>query len=214
MAFPTTGILDTFTGADENPIVTNWTVKIRPTDDNLKRLSNTLQNEFQGGIGSGWYDISTYGPDSEVWATVTTKGPTNGDQIRLYLRLVDVGLSTVDGYEARLVSVDAGTDAVRIFRLDNGSSSQLGVDISQEFTDGDGFGFEAIGSTLAVYRKSAGVWTLLDTRTDSTYTAAGYLGVQFTQSGVGSPVLDDFGGGTVVVGAAPLTRPTLSPLRW
>jgi hypothetical protein len=60
----------------------------------------------------------------------------------------------------------------------------------------------------------SGAWSLLGSRTDSTYTAAGKIGVKINDSGLNGR-FDDFGGGTVVGGApSPSLRTVQSNLRW
>lgn len=201
MPFPTTGILDTFAGADANPITTNWTSPARTGDQNLRIVSNTLRNEFQGAEGSAYYDLSQFGPDCEIYATLTTK-PANDDQVRLYLRLKDVGTANIDAYEIRLTGL-VGTDSVQIFRVDDNSATLLGSGFTQEFASGDALGGSVIDSTISAFRKpNGGQWTLIGSEVDSTYSGPGFLGVKMSQSDPSSPVLDDVGGGTCTVGPA------------
>jgi hypothetical protein len=56
----------------------------------------------------------------------------------------------------------------------------------------DEFGMTIIGSTITVYYKTAlGSWTVIGTRTDSTYSGGGKIGVGITARGG----VDSFGGG-------------------
>lgn len=202
MDFPTTGILDAFTGADENPITTNWTTQLHSGHDHLRRVSNAMQGQGAGTTSSGWYDIAQYGPDSECYVTITAL-PDLNSQVRLHLRLKDLGGTVYDGYQLRLNrNAGAANDQVGIYRVDNAADTLLGAAVTQEFAAGDALGFEAIGSTLKGYHKpAAGSWTELLSRTDATYTAAGFVGV-LTAEAATPIVLDDFGGGKI--GADPL----------
>jgi hypothetical protein len=201
MAFPTTSILDSFTGADENPIATNWSGGVHSSDDQMRRLSNTLRGQPQANA-SGYWDLATFGPDCEVYLTITTQLNIDGDKVLLYLRGTDFGTTTPDGYEVRLIFHPAGTDVVQVYEVTDNNRTQLGADISQNFADGDALGASVIGSTITVYRlPSGGAWTSLGTRTDGTHTGAGRLGITITDSNAPTVVgvFDQFGGGTAVL---------------
>lgn len=208
MAFPTTPLLATFNGADENPLTTNWTCPLKTGDANLRRSSNILISEFQGGIGDGYWDLSPFGPDVEVYATVATTLATDGDHFSLYARLAGVGTATPDGYYLNVVRV-GGTIFIQTWRLDDGNATQLGSDIPTAVVAGDAIGLSCIGNTIRGYYRSVsggGFTELLET-TDTTYPSAGYIGAKVSQSGAPVPALDDFGGGTIV-----LTGPYGTPL--
>ena len=199
MAFPTTGILDNFAGANEDPITTNWTSPMHSGHDALQRLSNSLQGHGAGSFSSGYYDVATYGPDSEVYITITTL-PNVNSQIRLLLRLQNIGVDNWDGYQLRYSHEAAADDEVGIYRMDDTADTLLGATVVQTFSAGDAIGFEMIGDTLKGYRKpAAGAWTELLSRTDSTYDPSGNLGVMIAE-GATAIVLNDFGGGTVSTG--------------
>jgi len=192
MTFPTTGVLDDFNRADQTEnLGSNWTVPLVNGQGSPGIISNTLYDASPND--SAYWNPITPGPDSEVYIDVSTK-QTNNTSINLELRVVDPGLTTRDGYDIRM-RASATTDAFQIRRIDNGTATALGADFSQEWSAGDSWGFEAIGSTLAAYYKTGGSWAQLGTRTDSTYSAAGRIGIitnDATWRG------DNFGGGTVV----------------
>lgn len=194
MPFPTTGILDAFNRADENPI-TGWTALF----NNFRVASNAMKSTTAGS-DFAYYSAATYGPDCEAYMTVATKVPTGG-AMAIIARLVDTGsIATVDGYMVN-VAVAAGTDTITIVRLDNGVGTTLGSSISQEVANGDSIGIECIGSSISCFYKSgAGAWTNLGTRTDTTYSAAGRVGVSVTTDT--SESFDDFGGGTRIASLA------------
>lgn len=196
MAFPTTGLLDDFDGVDENPITTNWTTQIHAGHERLQRVSNYLTADGIGVAGSGWYDQQTFSSDCEAYITLQTL-PDEDSNIRLCARLSAVGTTAPLGYYLILHRQAGVTDEVGIFTMDD---IQIGTFVSQEFAAGDSLGFELIGTALKGYRKTAGVWSLVISETDGTYTGGGFLGV-FYASGATLAELDDFGGGNVV--AAP-----------
>jgi len=185
--FPTTGVLDNFNRADGDDGA-NWNSTFWG-DGSPAIVSNTV---WASTSASAYWSPATYGPDSEVFETIVTK--QSSVRIYLFLRCVNPGASTLDCYTS-VFEVSAGTDFFQIRRIDNGATTTLGANMSQEVTNGDSYGLEMIGSTLTQYYKTAGSWASLGTRTDSTYTAAGNIA-----HGIYNNVYrgDDFGGGTVV----------------
>ncbi len=209
MAFPTTGVIDSFNRANEDPLSDGGKWSIGPDDfggtNNLRVASNEC---FQGVATSsnGYRNDQDYGPDSEVYVTLSVI-PTTA--VLLYLRLVNIGAGTTDGYACYFNF--SGTDDALICRVDNDSLVGLGTAFTPPapYAIGDKLGLEVIGSTLAAYVFQSGSWTQLGTRSDGAYTAAGKIGVRVSDSGSNARV-DDFGGGTVVGGATPLPRPILA----
>lgn len=195
MAFPTTPVLTTFAGADENPLSEggNWPANVDTDDADLQILSNQA-----AGTGAGinsMYWTTTYGPDCEVYVTVPTVGA--GDVASLvYLRIAGQGTATPDGYQARVIMDFGSPHVCLINRMDDGAFTQLGANVEDgTWSNGDQLGMSAIGSTLALYRNG----TALGTRTDATYSAAGKLGLGCTTT---TPRFDSFGGGSI--GGGPL----------
>ncbi len=200
MAFPTTAVLDNF-NRTENPLSDGgkWTGGTWGSTGVL--ATNGTQVYYTGTSSNPQYyrNDQTYGPDCEVYCTVAVKPGSNSGFGWLHARIQQVGSAAADGYVIRIVEVVAGTDTVEIYRLDNGSFTLLGSAFSQELAAGDSVGFEAVGSTLSVYYKaSAGSWTSLGSRTDTTYASAGYIGIGGATNTAFR--LDDFGGGTVATG--------------
>ncbi len=183
MAFPTTGILDNFNRAD-GALGANWG---RPYSNLLGEWAvsgnQCVAGALQNGAVANYWSAATFGADSEVYAIRISGG------FSIALRLADVTGTSPDGYYN-------DTSAGSINRLDNGATTQLGATFTGVTTNGNSAGFEAIGSTFKAYEKSGGTWAELASRTDSTYSAAGYLWITCSLQG---NTLDDFGGGTVIV---------------
>ncbi len=206
MAFPTTSVLDDFNRADSASMGANWTGALWSGEADLDIVSNQAKT-VTGTWNSAYWNPASFGPDCEVFCE------WRANRVLLNLRCVNIGAGTLDGYEA---GVSAAVNALVIFRTDNEVGTQLGAGFAQAFTAGDLIGFEAVGSSLSVYYKAAaGSWTLVGTETDGAYSAAGRIGLEVNAAGI----LDDFGGGTVVVVPAQTDAPeTLrviqSNLRW
>ena len=210
MAFPTTPVLVNFAndgGAPRN--LQAWS----PQDWSTSSLwPSNFQTNADGTAHSpapnagNWFTRQNYGPDCEVYCTVTQK-PTEaiGAYIALYLRVNEIGANTSDGYEMEWDCLSGGTDTVSIYRMENESFAQLtGTFIAaQELTAGDSIGFEAVGATLKIwYKAAAGSWTNIGSTTDNRWTNAGRIGIQGGGAAGASGAIDDFGGGTTITTVA------------
>jgi hypothetical protein len=192
MGFPSTPILDTFTGSDGTDLTVysaNWTLI---TANDLEIQGNAATGTAVATCGVMW-NVADYGPSSEVYVTLSTT-PADGQSVRIFLRYDLVGDT---GYRLRQNKVaGAANDTWLLQRDDADAFTTLGATITQEVSNGDAIGIFMIGSIIAAYYKAvAGSWTELGTREDATYTAAAKLMLFCTDTTVR---LDDFGGGTTV----------------
>lgn len=188
MAFPTTGILDDFNRADESPLVggTNWGDRNAAGD--LKLASNKVQG-ITGSttLNSRYWTPSTFGPDCEAYITVSTL--PNADYFRLWLRLQNPGAAGETGY---MMQWENNANGLRIFKeTARETYTMLVQDAAARFVAGDQLGFEAISTTLTVYKNGT---SALST-TDATTSAAGNIALGIRSN---TCTGDDFGGGTVV----------------
>lgn len=189
MPFPTTSVLDSF-GDTEGPPMTGWTT---PTGvAGLKSASGVCQANAANAFGI-WNSIMG-GADEEVFCTVTT-ATGSGGVVAIFVRAKDVGsAATFDAYGLEIT--EAATDNWAIRTYTNGVPSTIGASFNQEVSNGDSIGLRIIGSTLtAWYKASAGSWTQLAVRTDTTYSAAGYLAASISTT---TGRIDNFGGGEYV----------------
>lgn len=196
--FPTTSVLDNFNRANENPLSDGglWSSTPGPlsTLAALQIVSNAVKWQTSSS-GAVWAD-ATLGADEESYATISTL-PAAGNSIRIWVRVVNPGLTTVNGYD---LSYLQGT-GFQFHICTSGTRTQLGSTISGSLAAGDKFGLSVVGSVLYAWKYTAGAWTLLgsyDTSSDATkYTAAGHIALEIRD---GTAICDDFGGGTVVAG--------------
>jgi RHS repeat-associated protein len=188
--FPSTVVLDTFNRANSASLGASWSTFFgNPTHD---LNSNQCRNPAADGAASwasNYYNFSQYGPDCEAYFTLKVR-PTNEFHI---LARVGGTLSTPNGYAIGFNS--GGPGVHKILRLDNGVATQLGATFSQSIQTNDTVGIRVIGPIISVFHKRAGTWTVLTSRTDSTYSAAGYFGIR---SAIGNWQADDFGGGVYI----------------
>lgn len=186
--FPLTPVLDAFTRAN-GAVGTNFNVY----SGGFNITSNAITPS--GGAASSniaIWSLASFTEDQEAYIKMTTKG-SNGDNIALYLR---GNLASLNSYV--VVALPASNE-INVYRLDAGSATQLGATISQSLSSGDSVGASIVGSTITVYYKaSAGSWTALTTRSDSTYSTGSQIGFGSTVgASTADIVLDDFGGGSL-----------------
>ena len=199
-SFPTTGILDNFNRANEGPPPSaNWTGPVQTGEEGLRVTSNECDQPAGGTAGSGVW-VGTFGPGSECFSTIAAVPTTNGNGQAHFVRVVDPNTAGVDGYLPAYINLGGGIYRdYYTYRLDNNAYTQLGVTVTGTTLGvGDDIGGAIIGSTLRTYRRvGVGLWTEEDStsRTDSTYTAAGRIGMRLDNT----CIADDFGGGTVTL---------------
>lgn len=204
-------LLDDFNRSNTGPpLGGNWSVLYGATDG-LKIVSNHAEPGGSNGLYGEYWNAATYGPDCDVEITVlTVDHSSDWAGIVLMLGLTNPGSATISGYEVDFYLRENGStvDSVHVYRLDNGSTTELGTaDTGFSWSNGVSFKFERIGSTLkAYYRPSGGSWTLAATRTDSTYSSAGYIGVGWWYNNPDLTDLDDFGGSTISSGAYEINK--------
>jgi len=184
-SFPQSSILDTFNRANEGPPPSaSWGGIWENGSVGMVVSGNTCTNASNSNGTSYWG--SSFGPDVEAYLTITAFGAYQG----IAARLAGTLGSSPNGYY-----VQGESNSIEIFRIDGGSFVQLGASISQTISNGDSLGISIVGTTITAYYKvGAGAWTAVGNRTDSTYSAAGKIGVRSAGTSV---VLDGFGGGTI-----------------
>lgn len=202
MAFPTTSVLDNFNRAD-GALGTNWSLAYNYFGAGDPTISG---NVVVCGTGYHvmYWNALTPGADQESYIDVPTKWgsiETPSEGVAVECRMANYAQSTWRGYEVMVLSVTGtGNDTWHVNRIDDHVATQLGATVTREYADGDSVGIEAIGTTIKAYHKSGGTWTEVASRTDSTYNDGGigfYAGRDATNW-----QYDNFGGGTVVGGAA------------
>lgn len=200
MPFPTTPILDSGVGGDEAPLAGNWAGPTYTGEDQLRRISNQIAaNTGVASFGDSYWNASQFQANQEARLTVAAF-PNVGEMLQIEVRLSPL-LGAPNGYTLRFIP-DAGTDILRLRKITAGSTSALGADILQEVAIGDSLGIQCIDdSIMCWYQPAAGAWTLLATRTDSTFIQVGNLGVSMQTPG-GPTRITNFGGGNVSLSQA------------
>lgn len=218
MAFPTTSVLTSFTGADEDPLSEggNWTSSIRwdggasaPAND-LRRASNQAAPSATGSNGHcASYWSSSFAADQEVYATMATKC-TDGQYVELWARIQSPATSGVDGYVLQVSAVaGAANDSWDIVRYNDNSGTSVSSLGTQEVSAGDKIGLEVTGTgatvTLRAYLYSGGSWSQVGSDASDTsgsrITSSGYIGLHIQDTG-NACRWDDFGGGAISSGSS------------
>jgi hypothetical protein len=201
MPTPTASILDSFTRANENPLSGggNWSDSLNGSHGNLQLVSNAVKTALGGsGTATAWWNAANFGPDCEASLKISTKPTITAHEVFLFARIQGEGTATYDGYFFRMIN-QSGTDTWEITRVDNGTGTVLASG-SQEYSSGDSFAIQCIGSIISAwYKPAAGSWTLLGAVRDTTYAAAGKIAIGVPDTTV---VVDDFAAQTLVSAVA------------
>jgi hypothetical protein len=197
MAFPTTGLLDDFSGT-----LGNWTTPA--FGDAALAISSGQLTSSGTGWGGGFWSAASFGPDMEAWELVPTAG-NSGDDFALWVRCTNTGGSPT-GYN---LAISAVTGAWVLAKYVSGTGTNLATG-TQAWSGGDSFGIDVIGTTItAHYKSGAGSWGNLVASTganpasDSAISGTGRIGAEVFNNVYR---LDNFSGGTVVVAGGPTLR--------
>lgn len=202
MAFPTTGILDSGTAADENPLSTGWSDFTPFHADVLRRLSNQFAGRAAGQNAS-YYDLATFGPASEVYVTMNTAPLNFGERLDIWTNLnaPTVSASTT-GYRVRITK--NATWNMQMGRRSGGVTTSVGAATNLTApVANDRFGLEFDGSNLTAYHFRAGAWNQIVTWPEPSPFGSGFVALQI-EGTVGR--CTNFGGGTIVVAGGATTR--------
>jgi hypothetical protein len=193
-AFPTNGVIETFTGADStSPPNGNWTNTIGSAvmTGSLQILSN--QAASVAATGCAYWNAAKFGPDCEVYVTMGTK-PGGTSSAMVTYRITNEGTANVDGY-GLFTPVTAGND-LQLDSITNEAFTAVGANYTQTVTAGDSYGVMVVGTIhTPEYKVGAGAWSALATRNDATWNVSGRIGLYDEST---TTRQDDFGGGTLV----------------
>lgn len=205
---PFNNVIDNFTRADENPMVTssNGTGWLLATDAGTFSVTaeSIVSNRcVANSVQSIMYLNTTYSVDTEASVTVGTVGATSAF-VDLGVRINTPNLiASLNGYGIRW-TVSAGTDTIQIVRVDVGPVTNVLTTYNQDVSAGDSIGITAVGNLLtAYYKPSGGGWTPLGSTTDGTYSGTGTITLSLFSNTTGA--LSALNGGTFVPPASRLT---------
>jgi hypothetical protein len=186
MAFPTTSLLDNFSGT-----LSNWT-NSQFGDGALTIVSGAVQ----GPDGTHWGGAvwtNAFGPDMESWVNWSAL-PATTDDTGIWVRCTNSGGSPT-GYTLTLQATTGNWWLTR-FLAGAGSIGNLASGTQAAAGVGDSFGLQVIGTTVTAYYKvSGGSWVVLTSQTDTNISGTGKIGLEVFGN---VQLLDNFGGGTYV----------------
>lgn len=185
MAFPTTSVIETFTGTNGSLLDSDWTTL---SGANPPRITNNQagNNGASGAYVGAYWDVETFGADCEAFVTIAVAR----DYVGVYARLNPVN---DDSYQASW----SGSNLTLQLNSGGGQSQLDSATVSQ--VDGQKLGIECVGSTIKVYTDTGGGWVERLSAVDTTLSGAGNIGWDLFD-GSSQTRVDDFGGGTVVGG--------------
>lgn len=196
-AFPTTAVLDNM-NRTENPISNggNWTNSILALDNTIQTNGTTAVLGTAGGaFGSAYWSAATFGPDSEVYMTVTTL-PGTGEVVEVWLNIRDGDGAAPDGYFLD-VAKTAGSADWSIWTSVDGTQAQIAGPTTSSLSINDQIGLERIGTTLTGYKNGVAVLSVVDS--NAGIPSTGNIGLVIQQT---TAAVDNFGGGTITAGAS------------
>ncbi|MGH3109712.1 MAG: DUF6531 domain-containing protein, partial [Gaiellaceae bacterium] len=203
LPIPATSVLDDFNRANEDPLSQNGAWASTTTSGGsrtLEVLANMAGHNEGDFAYADSYRLAPVSGDAEVYATITDI-PENNDPMFLYLHLQEVGAAGWDGYRVHIERTIVGSSA-HIQKVTNGAAATL-VSSGIGLATGDAFLLRRVGDILALWRRSAGIWTQLMSTSDPDYDS-GFVGLGVADH---SSRWDDFGGGAL--GAGPLAGLTI-----
>lgn len=188
--FPLTPVLDSFTRANSTGLGGSWQLLTGRMDISSNAAKSTTVSGFDAYV---W--PTAFLADQQVYVTVSNKG-SDHDSIELHIRY---NPTTQTSYYV-VYNGNTNVELKRSSSIDHTSEVTIGASITQSISTGDSLGLSVEGSTFTIwYKASAGSWTSLGTRTDTTYTAAG--NIVFSSYGVGGSTPDikftNLGGGSL-----------------
>lgn len=186
--FPTTPILDTAVRADENPLSQGgqWASPMLLSTNSPLQISSNQFAPTTGAESDSYRSQLLYGPDSEAYVDVPVL-PGN-EVVGVAVRVTNPGTASVNAYY-----VFWNASKLEIYMLSAGTPVSL-YNTSATFSAGDSIGLSAYGTTISLWHKTSGVWSLTQSVIDGTVSGPGYIGMFSDTSSVR---MANFGGGTL-----------------
>lgn len=206
-----TPLPETANRANESPLTNcgQWFMGIRPVDNNINLVSNTMRSAST--FASGWWNADVFDANQFDQITLITKeiSPAAQRYIALYTRIQSPDTANMDAYRCRIIEEPTPPDTFTIQRIDNnGTAIDLSAVTPQNIANGDSFRCRTVGGTTYAEIDPAGApvaWTVVVSATD---TACGgnpcIAGSGYAGFGIDDPlVVDDFNAGTLSLSAPP-----------
>ena len=192
-AFPSTGLLDDFTRANQYPPGGNWYGSYRT--DCWRVQSNQLHSHPVSGDDEIRYN-AIYAANQEAYFTVVVVPTQAGGEMELRARHDDAPRATASHYLVGLSHYAPDTSFSIRKRVGGVLTSLISNWLQPGVQVGDQVGIQVIGNVIRVwYKPVAGSWRVFLAASDNSISSAGRTGLY----GRHAWALDDFSGGTVVL---------------
>jgi hypothetical protein len=199
MAWQTTPILDSGTGADQSPLAGNWAGAANLEANQWQRLSNQLAPVTTPSAAR--WSATTFGANQEAYCTVPTVQSGSGLYFALYVRGTNLATGTATYYQAFF----AGTASANAFNITlQNQSGAIGSAVAVTFNNNDVVGLRAVGPEITVWQNQ----TLILKQYNSVNTGTGQVAMS---AAGGSWRVTNFGGGDFVLPASANTNWTRFP---
>lgn len=193
-------LLSDFTGADEDPLDESgrW-MGWWPADDELQRLSGAASAHSSGTGYDSSATVDTYPADIHVVAEVAARpAGRSGRAMVVGARITDADTGSHSGYMGAAFT-GSPNDNWRIYRVTGGSATLLVSGNDAQLVAGDAIGLVLSGTTIELWHRVSGVWSLRQSTTDGTHTGAGAVGIEcagnIATPGAFASIHTDAGGG-------------------
>ncbi|KKM55239.1 hypothetical protein LCGC14_1552810 [marine sediment metagenome] len=210
MAFPTVStIIDDFSDGDNVNINANWTEGFPVNSGTTWAVVSGViaQTGAAQSVASAYWNAGTFGPDIDIFINLVNVPKDNGDRAGLVGSIWNIGSSTTDGYGVHIRKDNINVYHLRIQRIENDTTTDIGTSTLTDARAGDKMGIEIRWSgnraTIKVYEFVSAAWVEVHSFEDTTdpFTAtAGAPGVNNGEvpTDVTDPQFDDLAGGTAV----------------
>lgn len=198
MPAPTTPILTTFTGANEDPLSEGgaWAGPMQNGQGQLRRLTNDAFGSASGIAPYQSYRQTVYTADQDsfgFWGTL----PAAAQGFACWGRITNPNSATLA--QAVLGVYTEGT-GFRLFDFTTGTSfAQIGSTNATVATDNQGLWLNLAGSTASLYQYISGGWALMVSAA-TTVSGIGRIGLELNGANI---YATGFGGGSTITHRAP-----------
>jgi len=187
MAFPTTGVLDSFVRAN-GALGTNWQSPVSVDGQTLTIIGNAAASN-SSGAGMATWKASAFSTKIEAYAQISVL-PGTGNYVGV--SIIDDPASPSNGYVLEVTQPSSWA----LYSYVSGSivSTYTGT---QTLSAGDWIGLYAThGSQIAYYSHDGTTWTAIVTATDTALTVGSWYSAMEIARATGR--ISQFGGGTTV----------------
>lgn len=198
MAFPTTPILDDFNRAD-GALGSNWSTPVESGEPGTPTIWTNVFVAPGSTDSSAWWNPTTFGPDTEVFATIPT-GVDKSAACYLFARTASENSAGSDNYTVVFI---LQTNTIEVYRNVNNVGTGPILSISHTHIVGSQYGMcvTTVGADnfIEIFKDGVSLGSTTDVGQAANVPGPGHIGAGLFGGGNSlTRSWDDFGGGTVV----------------